>query len=216
MNLSFRLFWYLTVSIIGVIALIFKITIEKIGYDLKNFEYVFLVGTITYTLFMHVNSILLANTKSENELNKKAKASNFFRDTVFKFLFVFIIGILFLNQILNDLDTNFKTSPFQKDSLTWQKRLYGIYLYYCLPLFYLFDLYFISRKRCPNPIIDVMIIFIICLVNFLLDYQNTSLFPNLGSNIRKFIFSFNAYIIYDYCLYKKNGGAANFTLLYAN
>jgi len=61
-----------------------------------------------------------------------------------------------------------------------------------------------------------MIIFIICLVNFLLDYQNTSLFPNLGSNIRKFIFSFNAYIIYDYCLYKKNGGAANFTLLYAN
>ena len=216
MNLSFRLFWYLIVSIITVIALILKIVIKEVEYGLKNFEYFFIIGTISYTLFMHVNSILLANTKSEVEYNKKIKTSNFFRDTIFKFLFVFIIGILFLNQIIDDLNSDFNYSPFQKSNLTWQKRVYGIYLYYCLPLFYIFDLYFIIRKRCPNPTIDIIIIFIICLVNFLLDYQSTSLCPNLGSNIKKFIFSFNAYIIYDFCLYKKNGGAAKFTLLYAN
>ena len=215
MNLSFRLFWYLIISIISVIALILKLTNKEVGYGLKNFEYAFLVGTSIYSLFMHINSILLANTKSENEYNKKIKASNFFRDTIFKFLFVFIIGILFINQILDDLDKNFSNSPFQKDNLTWQKRIYGIYLYYCLPLIYIFDLYFIIRTRCPNPTIDIIIIFIICLVNFLLDYQSTSLCPNLGSNIKKFIFSFNAFIIYDYCLFKKNGGAAKFTLLYA-
>ena len=214
MNPKFFIFWYIFVSIITGVAIFFKLEKHLNQINSEYFEFFFLFGTIIYTLYMHINLVLGLNKKNETDYTNEGETSNFFKDILFKFLFVFIIGIYFIAQILYDLQTSFKSNPFITNRIGWKSRAYGFYLYYGLPLFYILDLYCVSRKRCPNPTIDIGIIFIICVVNFVLDFKTVNLLPNIGVNLAKFLFSFNGYIIYDYCLFKLNGGVAGFTLLY--
>lgn len=215
----FRLFWYLTFSILTGIATFLRILEVKknvIKMDIGNFEYIFLFGTLAYTVIMHISSILLSRAKSEFELQKQIKTSSFFRDVVFKFLFSFIIGVIFIVHILEDFKNQFRNSSFTISNYEeWDYNLYKIYIFYCLPIFFILELFLVDRKRRPNPTLDLFIILIVCVVNVLINLNNKNFLSNIGNNISIFLYTFDTYIAYDYSLFKINGGIAGFTLLYA-
>lgn len=214
---TFRVFWYLVFSIITGIAIFLRAAgVDKSKLLIKeNIDYMFLIGTIIYTIFMHINSVLLLKAKTQEELRNQKKATNIFRDTIFKFLFSFIIGFIFIVRILNDFQNEFKSSPFKISGTLTNNTLYNIYLFYCLPIFYLLDLFLVDRKRKPSPTFDILTIIIVCVVNFLINFNSINPLPNIGSNISLFLYTFDAYIIYDFILFKINGGVAGFTLLYS-
>lgn len=217
--------WYLIFTCCSLLSLFYRV-IEcfffngnKIG-DLATYIQMFAV------FFFGVLSIQKFSEKKPDKKEEKLidkKATSFLRDHCSKYLFSYAIGCLFISYCTKWIVDTINKVQTDNYFLSYIDKIYS---YLVLPCGCVLDLFFTQKRRCPRPVIDlILIIFTLvffCALEFGYSHRlNQSSFGNYLSSlwiylILRFIFSVLAYFLYDFLVYlrvKKNGDYYHFLSL---
>ncbi len=198
----------LVLSILTLLVIIYYFTYPWKFFTLQ-FNFFVLVASLPYTAYMFFYEF--KQDKRQNlerglitQLNK-----NFMIDIYSKFLFPCLFACFYYGLVIL-FQTNF---GLEYD--TFLHYLCQIYIGVVLPFFAIVEIYATPRRRAPQPITDMVILGLIIACHcgysiaiLILSGENVKVVAPRISNY--FIFALvtlNGYVLYDYLIHKKRGGA---------
>lgn len=221
---SFILLWYILFTICSLLSVSYRI-----------FEFFFFDGLKIGDLATYLQifalcffSILSIQKYSEKEADEKEerliirKEPSILRDHCSKYLFSYAVGCLFISYcIMWIVDVIKGTGNY--NSIEYIDRIYSFIV---LPCGCVLDLFATEKRRCPRPVIDLILLnaalALFCAFEY--GYQHREEKKTFGdylgsewiSLILRFIFSILAYFLYDYLVFirvKKEGEYYHFLSL---
>ena len=213
MNPAGLLVWYI-IAFAGTIAtLILQIFFQENGWkSLLRFIEVILIGGVVYFGWMMVLGIMASTDSSKGETLLGGKNKSFMLDQWFKFLFSLAAGAILLQSIYIIIYDATKTpSGF----VNWYVY---VFINYIFPIFCIIEIFITPRGRSPNALVDLIILLIIICVLVLIEglvIFNYGVRTTIAEVYSRCIFCFDGYILYDFLVFKRNGGSGAFTLFYS-
>ncbi len=158
-------------------------------------------------------------TSHREELISPSNAS-FARDTLYKYLASWVMGVLFIYELIDLMNKGFDKYGIHGDKSAEQVCSYldGIFVSLLIPVELLIDACVIKRKRCPNLTCDLLIIFgfliLMLIIRFIFGGHRGGrrFFQETAGTFLHCIFCFDGYIFIDWLLFKSNGGGGNYAL----
>lgn len=211
MNPIVSLIWYIINSALCILCLVVKLTSSRKKIDLL----LLLIFSSIYFVFMLFYTIVHSCGKCKGIFCCTRKS--FMQDLIYKYVCSIIIGCNLFFELIYLLKVKSYTLEGSND---WEKVI-SCYVLFIFPVLCFVDLFITSRSRSPMPMLDIVILFAIALIVTVIQVsQESNSFGEgvkyfFGFSVMRIVFSFNGYLIYDFTLFKKNGGAGGFVLFYA-
>ena len=144
------------------------------------------------------------------------------RDSIYKYLTAWVIGVLFIFELISLMNTGFskyKAKDSTKTGEKFLKYLDGIYTAFVLPCALILDACLTKRRRCPSFSCDMFVlcgVLVVFVVVDILFWSKTSgaenIFKKIANLFIECIFTFDGYIFMDWLLFKFNGTGGNYAL----
>lgn len=222
---SCLLFWYLIFTICSLLSFFYRI-IEYFFFngmqlgDLATYLQIFALcffGTLSIQKFSEKKP----GQKEEKLIDKKE--TSILRDHCSKYLFSYAIGCLLITYCTKWIVDSIGGNTSNNNFIVYIDMIYS---YIALPCGCVLDLFFTEKRRCPRPVIDLILIncTLILFCAFEYGYQHREKKTTFGVYLKgvwiylilRFIFSILAYFLYDFLVYlrvKKNGDYYHFLSL---
>ena len=140
------------------------------------------------------------------------KSTSIIKDHIFKYVCAIVFGCQLIYSLIDIL--SFNNAPNSKDPL---ENVINYYVKFVYPICCFIDLFLTRRNRSPNPMIDIIILAIVIIalsVVELIEKDNMTFAKALGGFLFRMMLGFDGYILYDYIMFKRNGGVGGFALFY--
>ena len=206
--MTIRVIWYLILLALDTFCLVCKIIyqIKSLKFLLLNIYFWTLIGGFIYWGYM-----MLSEMASSGESNKatetllESSRTQFMTDTLFKYLFCCVVGIVIINYLFYEGRENI--------SFVSIKQIIELYNFF-YPIACIIEIFIRQRNRSPKPLKDVFFLLIILGICLLLDLGSGSLFNNIKKYIFEAIGLILSYILYDFLVYLKiQGGCSGYKIL---
>ena len=205
------LLWY----IIHSCALIFCIIYKFITKDelILKMDMVVLIAAALYFLYMAVFSLVPLGGGEKVKGLISEKRTSFVQDYLFKYMCSIVFGCYFLFTVIRLLSLE---DPLDIEGFIQPLTL--IYINFVFPICCFIDLLLTPRKRNPQPLMDLIIfgivVFVLSVVEGIGSLSLSEMRKILGNTLFRFVLGFDGYILYDFIMFKVNGGVNGFTLFY--
>ncbi len=206
--MTIRAFWYLILLALDGFCLVCNILyqINSLKVLLWDIYFWTLIGGFIYWGYMMLNEMSSSGTTNKAaETLLGSSRTQFMADTLFKYLFCCVVGIVIINYLFNQ----------GKGKISFRSIKEIIELYnFIYPISCIIEIFIRQRNRSPQPVKGLFFLLIILGICLLLDLGSGNLLNNLKKYILEAIGLFLSYIIYDFLLYLKiNGGCSGYKLL---
>jgi hypothetical protein len=196
--------WYFIITIWNIIIFITNIYFK---FDLKDF-FLFIIFTEIWIVFLGIiyfGYMTLDSCKS-NESNENSEYLNsrtsFMVNTYFKYYFCIVIALA-INRLLYNILYN-KFYSYKTDLIFKYAPYYSISI---LPIICLIEVFLKKRERSSNPKRDIIcLLIVITIMEFFFIYEIYSLIKLIISICVFLTCTYFSYILYDYLIFKTNGG----------
>ena len=211
MTFSPILLWY----IIHSGALIFCILYKFINNNelLLAVDMIILIAAALYFLYMAIFSLVPMEGGEKVKGLISEKRTSFVQDHLFKYMCSIVFGCYFLFTVIELLSFD---KGFQGEGFV--NTLTVIYIKFVFPVCCFIDLVLTPRKRNPQPMLDLIIfavvVFVLSVVEWLGKSDVGEIKKILGNTLFRLVLGFDGYILYDFVMFKVNGGTSGFTLFY--
>ncbi len=197
--------------------------INKMWYE--PVTYLIILGLVYY-LFMMINraSYMQAKPEGKSDIINPATNPNFARDTLYKYLTAWVMGVLFIFELVEFMKAGISRYEIKGDKNAEQVCTYldKLFCSVVLPIELIIEACIVKRRRCPSLSCDLLIIFGFLIAIFVVRFifQQTSrtvknFFLDFASTFLQLIFSFDGYIFFDWLLHKSNATGGNYALFTA-
>ena len=203
--------WFLILTIVNIIAIVVHtITIFNRYIVITYSSILLLIVACCYWAYMYFLEKERAGETTEGQGLITERNTNFMADNIFRYLFVIVIGNTIYCYVFRIRHTSYIYSD--KEVINYLSQIiFNWYSYTVLPVACIIDFLGRKRNRTPNPKYDLIITLIfIALISFIdcksqyFYYQGFDYF--IRSVILNSLFMALSYLIYDYILFKMNGG----------
>lgn len=201
--MTIRVIWYLILLGLDTFCLICKII-----YEIKSLKNL-LLNIYFWTLilgFIYWGYMMLIEMASSGESNKATETllgnsrTQFMTDTLFKYLFCIVVGIVIINYFFGQ----------SRGNLSFHSIKEIIELYnFIYPLACIIELFIRERNRSPKPLKDVFFLLIILGICLLLDLGTGNLLSQLKKYILEAVGLILSYFLYDFLVYLKSQGGCS-------
>ena len=205
------LLWYVIHSGVLIFSIIYKFIIS--GDKLLSVDMFILIAAALYFIYMAIFSLVPLEGGEKVKGLISEKRTSFVQDHLFKYLCSIVFGCYFLFTVIELLSFNIGIGgdgPIQ--------ILISIYIKFVFPICCFIDLFLTPRKRNPKPLMDLIIFAVVVLALSIIEWlgsSNAKTLKNvLGNTLFRLVLGFDGYILYDFIMFKVNGGANGFTLFY--
>ena len=205
------LLWYVIHSGVLIFSIIYKFIIS--GDKLLSMDMFILIAAALYFIYMAIFSLVPLEGGEKVKGLISEKRTSFVQDHLFKYLCSIVFGCYFLFTVIELLSFNIGIGgdgPIQ--------ILISIYIKFVFPICCFIDLFLTPRKRNPKPLMDLIIFAVVVLALSIIEWLGSSDFKEikkvLGKTLFRLVLGFDGYILYDFIMFKVNGGANGFTLFY--
>jgi hypothetical protein len=139
------------------------------------------------------------------------KSTSIIKDHIFKYVCAIVFGCQLIYSLIDIL--SFNNAPKSNDTL---ENVINYYVKFVYPICCFIDLFLTRRNRSPNPMIDIIILAIVVIALSLIEWIDKKIDFTyvLGSFLFRMMLGFDGYILYDYIMFKRNGGVGGFALFY--
>ena len=202
------LIWYIVHSVLTVLTLIYKLA-EK-SHKLFELETLLFLCSGLYFIYMLFYTLFFVKMKKEEPLLAN-KSTSIIKDHIFKYVCAIVFGCQLIYSLIDIL--SFNNAPNSKDPL---ENVINYYVKFVYPICCFIDLFLTRRNRSPNPMIDIIILAIVIIALSVVEWIDKKLDFTyvLGSFLFRMMLGFDGYILYDYIMFKRNGGVGGFALFY--
>jgi hypothetical protein len=205
------LLWYVIHSAVLIFSIIYKFIIS--GDKLLSVDMFILIAAGLYFIYMAIFSLVPLEGGEKVKGLISEKRTSFVQDHLFKYLCSIVFGCYFLFTVIELLSLDIGiggNGPIQ--------ILIAIYIKFVFPICCFIDLFLTPRKRNPKPLMDLIIFAIVVLALSIIEWLGSSELKEikkvLGKTLFRLVLGFDGYILYDFIMFKVNGGANGFTLFY--
>lgn len=201
--------WFLILTWFNIAAIIIDLLVNDIRWQPSFILMVIALIYWGYMFFLEMHNSGQSSPASEGLINNAN--TNFMADTLFRYLFVIVIGNTFFSYYYR-ITINYRYSPYGRGDIY---RMFKTIMYYfviwysysVLPFACIVDFCCRKRNRTPNPKYDLIITLLFGVILGLLQ-DKYYYYHSMGLNI---VSMGVTYLIYDYILFKMNGGQ-NYTI----
>jgi len=201
--------WFLTLTIINIASIIVHLfTLFNRTALMSYSSLILLIIACFYWCYMYFLEKVNSGESTEGQGLITQKNTNFMADNIFRYLFVIVIGNSIYCYVFRIIYVKNRIIYF--DDLL--KLIFNWYSYTILPIACIIDFCGRKRNRTPNPKYDLIITLIVIALISIIDCRFTSI-ESLSHNdvfllsiILNTLFMGLAYLLYDYLLFKMNGG----------
>ncbi|MCQ2820989.1 MAG: hypothetical protein MJ252_27335, partial [archaeon] len=179
--------------------------LDKTFYD--PITYIVILALIYY-LFQLIKRGIYVKSKPEERNSVITPAdSQFVRDTVYKYLTAWVMGVLFIFELVDVMKvgiSKYKISdnPDAKQVCAYLDKIFCALI---LPIELIIDACMVSRRRCPSLSCDLLVIFGVLIAFLLIKIllwkslkKASDIFPEIANTFICCIFSFDGYIFFDW------------------
>ena len=200
--------WFLTLTIINIVSIAVHLfalfnRFTAISYS----SLILLTIACFYWCYMYFLEKVNSGESTEGQGLITQRNTNFMADNIFRYLFVIVIGNSIYCYVFRIIYRN---------DIIYVRDLFNIifnwYSYTILPIACIIDFCGRKRNRTPNPKYDLIITLIVIAILSFIDSKFTLILSPtqfdifLLSIILNTLFMGLAYLLYDYLLFKMNGG----------
>ena len=200
--------WFLTLTIINIVSIAVHLfalfnRFTAISYS----SLILLTIACFYWCYMYFLEKVNSGESTEGQGLITQRNTNFMADNIFRYLFVIVIGNSIYCYVFRIIYRN---------DIIYVRDLFNIifnwYSYTILPIACIIDFCGRKRNRTPNPKYDLIITLIVIAILSFIDSKFTLILSLtqfdifLRSIILNTLFMGLAYLLYDYLLFKMNGG----------
>ena len=200
--------WFLTLTIINIVSIAVHLfalfnRFTAISYS----SLILLTIACFYWCYMYFLEKVNSGESTEGQGLITQRNTNFMADNIFRYLFVIVIG--------NSIYCYVFRIGYRND-IIYVRDLFNIifnwYSYTILPIACIIDFCGRKRNRTPNPKYDLIITLIVIAILSFIDSKFTLILSLtqfdifLRSIILNTLFMGLTYLLYDYLLFKMNGG----------
>ena len=203
--------WFLILTIINIIAIVVHtITIFNYYAVFTYSSILLLIVACCYWAYMYFLEKVRSGESTEGQGLITERNTNFMADNVFRYLFVIVIGntiYCYVFRIHHIVHFTYNT----KLLYYFNQIIFNWYSYTVLPIACIIDFLGRKRNRTPNPKYDLIITLIFIVVLSYIDSNSAFLDIKqlkflIISVLLNSLFMALSYLIYDYILFKMNGG----------
>ena len=207
--------WFCALTILNIISIIVHlITIFSTTNIYSYSSIVLLIIACCYWAYMYFLEKVNSGESTEGQGLISQRNTNFMADNVFRYLFVIVIGNTIYCYVFR---IGILKKNYQYNSLIFYhliELIFNWYSYTVLPVACIIDFLGRKRNRTPNPKYDLIITLIFiallsyidCRSSFYISYSNSVIYRFFTSVILNILFMALSYLLYDYLLFKMNGG----------
>ena len=200
--------WFLTLTIINIVSIAVHLfalfnRFTAISYS----SLILLTIACFYWCYMYFLEKVNSGESTEGQGLITQRNTNFMADNIFRYLFVIVIGNSIYCYVFRIIYRN---------DIIYVRDLFNIifnwYSYTILPIACIIDFCGRKRNRTPNPKYDLIITLIVIAILSFIDSKFTLILSLtqfdifLRSIILNTLFMGLTYLLYDYLLFKMNGG----------
>lgn len=200
--------WFLTLTIINIVSIAVHLfalfnRFTAISYS----SLILLTIACFYWCYMYFLEKVNSGESTEGQGLITQRNTNFMADNIFRYLFVIVIGNSIYCYVFRIIYRN---------DIIYVRDLFNIifnwYSYTILPIACIIDFCGRKRNRTPNPKYDLIITLIVIAILSFIDSKFTLILSPtqfdifLLSIILNTLFMGLTYLLYDYLLFKMNGG----------
>ena len=204
--------WFLTLTIVNIISIAVHTFTLFNSYNVLTYSSILLlIVSCCYWAYMYFLEKERSSETTEGQGLISERNTNFMADNVFRYLFVIVIGNTIYCYVfrIHNINTSYK---YGNDAINILSQIiFNWYSYTVLPIACIIDFLGRKRNRTPNPKYDLIITLIFIAIISYIDcrsqyfyYQGFDYF--IRSVILNSLFMALSYFIYDYILFKMNGG----------
>ena len=204
--------WFLTLTIINIVSIAVHLfalfnRFTAISYS----SLILLTIACFYWCYMYFLEKVNSGESTEGQGLITQRNTNFMADNIFRYLFVIVIGNTIYCYVFR---IHHNTYNYGSDAIkVLSQIIFNCYSYTVLPVACIIDFLGRKRNRTPNPKYDLIITLIfIALISFI-DSENKYIYTYYSfleyfivSVLLNTLFMALSYFIYDYILFKMNGG----------
>ena len=203
--------WFLILTIINIIAIVVHtITIFNYYAVFTYSSILLLIVACCYWAYMYFLEKVRSGESTEGQGLITERNTNFMADNIFRYLFVIVIGntiYCYAFRIHHIVHFTYNT----KLLYYFNQIIFNWYSYTVLPIACIIDFLGRKRNRTPNPKYDLIITLIFIVVLSYIDSNSAFLDIKqieflIKSVLLNSLFMALSYLIYDYILFKMNGG----------
>lgn len=203
--------WFLILTIVNIIAIVVHtITIFNRYIVITYSSILLLIVACCYWAYMYFLEKERAGETTEGQGLITERNTNFMADNIFRYLFVIVIGntiYCYVFRIHHIVHFTYNT----KLLYYFNQIIFNWYSYTVLPVACIIDFLGRKRNRTPNPKYDLIITLIFIVVLSYIDSNSAFLDIKqieflIKSVLLNSLFMALSYLIYDYILFKMNGG----------
>ncbi len=205
--------WFCALTILNIISIIVHlITIFSTTNIYSYSSIVLLIVACCYWAYMYFLEKVNSGESTEGQGLISQRNTNFMADNVFRYLFVIVIGNTIYCYVFRIRHT---TYYYGNDAIKILSIIiFNWYSFTVLPIACIIDFLGRKRNRTPNPKYDLIITLIFiallsyidCRSSFYISYSNNIIHRFFTSVILNILFMALSYLLYDYLLFKMNGG----------
>ena len=200
--------WFLTLTIINIVSIAVHLfalfnRFTAISYS----SLILLTIACFYWCYMYFLEKVNSGESTEGQGLITQRNTNFMADNIFRYLFVIVIGNSIYCYVFRII---------YRSNIIYVRDLFNIifnwYSYTILPIACIIDFCGRKRNRTPNPKYDLIITLIVIAILSFIDSKFTLILSPtqfdifLLSIILNTLFMGLTYLLYDYLLFKMNGG----------
>ena len=200
--------WFLTLTIINIVSIAVHLfalfnRFTAISYS----SLILLTIACFYWCYMYFLEKVNSGESTEGQGLITQRNTNFMADNIFRYLFVIVIGNSIYCYVFRII---------YRSNIIYVRDLFNIifnwYSYTILPIACIIDFCGRKRNRTPNPKYDLIITLIVIAILSFIDSKLTLIMSLtqfdifLRSIILNTLFMGLTYLLYDYLLFKMNGG----------
>ena len=200
--------WFLTLTIINIVSIAVHLfalfnRFTAISYS----SLILLTIACFYWCYMYFLEKVNSGESTEGQGLITQRNTNFMADNIFRYLFVIVIGNSIYCYVFRIIYRN---------DIIYVRDLFNIifnwYSYTILPIACIIDFCGRKRNRTPNPKYDLIITLIVIAILSFIDSKFTLILSPTQFNIFLLSIILNTlfmgltYLLYDYLLFKMNGG----------
>ncbi len=204
--------WFLILTILNIISIVVHTFTLFNSYIVGNYSSILLlIAACCYWAYMYFLEKERSSESTEGQGLITERNTNFMADNVFRYLFVIVIGNTIYCYVFRIRHT---TYYYGNDAIKILSIIiFNWYSFTVLPIACIIDFLGRKRNRTPNPKYDLIITLIfIALISFI-DSENKYIYTYYSfleyfivSVLLNTLFMALSYFIYDYILFKMNGG----------
>ena len=203
--------WFLNLTILNIISILVHTFTLFNRYDVLAYSSVLLlIASCCYWAYMYFLEKERSSESTEGQGLITERNTNFMADNIFRYLFVIVIGntiYCYVFRIHHIAHFTYNT----KLLYYFNQIIFNWYSYTVLPIACIIDFLGRKRNRTPNPKYDLIITLIFIVVLSYIDSNSAFLDIKqieflIKSVLLNSLFMALSYLIYDYILFKMNGG----------